>query len=121
MVTQSWTVFMDYYPHFMQVYGKIAKTEWFQQRGWAAFIGHYTHGIFMQLSKPHWYTYTFDGIHFELAMDTSCAERQVASLQLHITHKSVLPDRDAFNAYTIPGDGHRFGHLPDLSGAQMKF
>lgn len=93
---------MDYYPPLMQVYRKIATTEWFQQKGWNAFIGHYTHGIFMQLSKPHWYNYTFDGIHFELAMDASCAERRVASLQLHITHKNLLPDRDAFNAYTIP-------------------
>jgi hypothetical protein len=98
----SWIVFIDYYPHFMRVYRKLAKTAWFQHGCWSAFVGHYTHGIFLQLSKPHWYNYDFDGIHIELAVDASCAERQLASLQLHITHKTVLPDRDAFNAYTIP-------------------
>lgn len=102
MLPNSWLVFAEYYPHFMQVYRKLAKTTWFQQHQWAGFIGHYTHGIFMQLSKPHWYNYEFEGIHFELAMDRSCADRQIASVQLHITHKSVLPDREAFNARTIP-------------------
>jgi hypothetical protein len=102
MRAPSWAVFVDYYPQYMQVYRKIAKTAWFQRHRWTAFIGHYTHGIFMQLSKPHWYNAMLDGIHFELAMDSSCAEKHVASVQLHITHKSVLPDREAFNAYTIP-------------------
>lgn len=102
MTSASWSVFMDYYPRYMQVYRKLAKTSWFRHGQWTAFVGHYTHGIFLQLSKPHWYNYEFDGIHIELAMDSACAERQQASVQLHITHKAVLPDRDAFNAYTIP-------------------
>lgn len=102
MITADWALFIEYYPRFLQVYRKIAGSGWFQDRGWNGFVGHYTHGIFMHLSKPHWYNQTFDGIHFELAMDASCAERQVASLQLHITHKNLLPDREAFNAYTIP-------------------
>ncbi|GEM_PF-1260343 len=102
MLSPDWAVFIDYYPRCMQVYRKIAKTDWFQQNHWTAFVGHYTHGIFLQLSKPHWYNYDFDGIHVELALDCSCAERQIASLQLHITRKAVLPDREAFNAYTIP-------------------
>jgi hypothetical protein len=102
MLSDDWAVFVEFYPQFMQVYRKVAKTAWFQQRQWIAFVGHYTHGIFMQLSKPHWYNYEFDGIHFELAMDKPSAQNQLASVQLHITHKSVLPDRAAFNAYTIP-------------------
>jgi hypothetical protein len=102
MLSDDWVVFIDFYPQFMQVYRKVAKTAWFQQRHWNGFVGHYPHGIFMQLSKPHWYNYAFDGIHFELAMDQPSAEKQLASVQLHITHKAVLPDREAFNAYTIP-------------------
>ncbi|RIK40318.1 MAG: hypothetical protein DCC55_15430 [Chloroflexi bacterium] len=102
MLSDDWVVFIDFYPRFMQVYRRVVKTSWFQQGQWTAFIGHYTHGIFMQMSKPHWYNYEFDGIHFELAIDKPSAEQQLASIQLHITHKSVLPDREAFNAYTIP-------------------
>lgn len=102
MISQDWTIFIEYYPRFLQVYRKLAGADWFLQDGWTGFVGHYTHGIFLQLFKPHWYNHTFDGIHFELAMDAACAERREASLQLHITHKNLLPDRDAFNAFTIP-------------------
>lgn len=102
MLSADWAVFVDFYPRFLQVYRRLAKTAWFQQRQWTAFVGHYTHGIFLQLSKPSWYNYELDGIHFELAIDRSAAEKKLASIQLHITHKAVLPDREAFNAYTIP-------------------
>jgi hypothetical protein len=102
MLTESWRVFVDQYPQVMKTYRRIAKMEWFRNGNWVAFVGHYTNGIFMQIYKPHWYNHEFDGIHFELALDARCVENRVASIQLHITHKSVLPDRDQFNDYTIP-------------------
>src|SRR5947209_17222201 len=86
----------------MKAYRRIAKTEWFQDENWVAFVGHYTSGIFMQVYKPHWYNHEFEGIHFELALDARCLKSSVASVQLHITHKNVLPDRDQFNQDTIP-------------------
>ncbi|MCB0121204.1 MAG: hypothetical protein KDE58_03110 [Caldilineaceae bacterium] len=98
----SWVLFVEQYPLVMAAYRKVAKMAWFQEEGWVAFVGHYTHGIFMQLYKPHWYNHEFDGIHFELALDANCVQNKVASIQLHITHKAVLPDRDQFNALTIP-------------------
>ncbi|MBV7333391.1 hypothetical protein KFU94_35185 [Chloroflexi bacterium TSY] len=76
--------------------------DWFKDGGWVGFVGHYTHGIYMQLYKPHWYNQEFEGIHFELALDAKCVENKTASIQLHITHKAVLPDREKFNAVTIP-------------------
>ncbi|MEZ4616820.1 MAG: hypothetical protein R2867_15130 [Caldilineaceae bacterium] len=98
----SWELFVEQYPLVMAAYRKVAWMAWFQEEGWVAFVGHYTHGIFMQLYKPHWYNGEFDGIHFELALDAKCVENKVASIQLHITHKALLPDRDRFNALTIP-------------------
>jgi hypothetical protein len=99
---ESWELFVEYYPQVMKAYRRMAKTQWFQEGNWAAFVGRYTNGIFMQVYKPHWYNHEFEGIHFELALDSRCVERKVASIQLHITHKSVLPDRDLFNQITIP-------------------
>jgi hypothetical protein len=99
---EGWQVFVEQYPSVMQVYRKIARTEWFHSGRWAAFVGRYPHGIFMQLFKPHWFNQELDGIHFELALDSRCLRNHSASIQLHITHKSVLPDREAFNQYTIP-------------------
>lgn len=102
MLSESWTLFVDQYPQVMKAYRRMAKTSWFREGGWVAFVGHYTNGIFMQVYKPHWYNHEFEGIHFELALDARCIENRTASLQLHITHKSVLPDRERFNAITIP-------------------
>jgi hypothetical protein len=102
MLTESWAIFVEQYPQVMKVYRRLAKTEWFQQDGWVAFVGHYTNGIFMQLYKPHWHNHELEGIHFELALDARCLASKTASIQLHITHKNVLPDREAFNEYTIP-------------------
>lgn len=70
--------------------------------GWVAFVGHYTNGIFMQVYKPHWCNQEFEGIHFELALYARCIENKVASIQLHVTHKNVLPNREQFNQDTIP-------------------
>ncbi|MEZ4864221.1 MAG: hypothetical protein R3C14_23110 [Caldilineaceae bacterium] len=102
MMDASWELFVEQYPLVTAAYRKVARMAWFQEEGWVAFVGHYTHGIFMQLYKPHWYNHEFDGIHFELAMDANCVQNKVVSIQLHITHKAVLPDRDQFNALTIP-------------------
>lgn len=101
-MTESWEIFVEWYPQVMKAYRRIAKTDWFQKENWAAFVGHYTNGIYMQLYKPHWYNHEFEGIHFELALDARCIERKTASIQLHITHKNLLPDRERFNQYTIP-------------------
>lgn len=100
--TDGWAVFVDQYPQVMKAYRRIAKTDWFQSGSWIAFVGHYTHGIFMQVFKPHWFNHEFEGIHFELALDARCLRNATASIQLHITHKNVLPDRDAFNRLTVP-------------------
>ncbi len=102
MLIESWELFVEQYPQIMKAYRRMAKMDWFQQGNWTAFVGHYTNGIFMQVYKPHWFNQEFEGIHFELALDAGCVQRKTASIQLHITHKSVLPDRDAFNQYTIP-------------------
>jgi hypothetical protein len=102
VLTESWEIFVEQYPQVMKTYRRIANMDWFQQGNWVAFVGHYTHGIFMQVYKPHWYNHEFDGIHFELALDARCLKSSVASLQLHITHKNVLPDREQFNQYTVP-------------------
>ncbi len=101
-LTEGWQICVEQYPQVMKAYRRMAKMDWFQNGRWMAFVGHYTNGIFMQLYKPHWYNQEFDGIHFELALDARCVENSVASLQLHITHKNVLPDREQFNRYTIP-------------------
>jgi hypothetical protein len=102
MLTESWQIFVEQYPQVMKAYRRMAKMDWFQKGHWVAFVGHYTHGIFMQVYKPHWYNQEFEGIHFELALDAHCLKNRVASIQLHITHKNVLPDREQFNQYTIP-------------------
>jgi len=102
MHSNSWTLFVEQYPQVMAAYRKIARMDWFKDGGWVAFIGHYTHGIFMQIYKPHWYNQEFDEIHFELALDARCIENRTTSIQLHITHKAVLPDREQFNAVTVP-------------------
>ena len=102
MLTESWEIFVEQYLQVMKAYRRIAKTVWFQNGLWVAFVGHYTNGIFMQVYKPHWYNHEFEGIHFELALDARCLQNKVASIQLHITHKNVLPDREQFNQYTIP-------------------
>lgn len=102
MLTPSWQIFVEQYPQVMKAYRRMAKWQWFQNGHWVAFVGHYTNGIFMQLYKPHWYNQQFDGIHFELALDARCLKEKVANIQLHITHKNVLPNRDEFNKYTIP-------------------
>ncbi len=102
MLTESWQIFVDQYPQVMKAYRRMAKQDWFQSGHWVAFVGHYPHGIFMQVYKPHWYNQEFDGIHFEVAVDARCLTNKVANIQLHITHKDVLPDREQFNQYTIP-------------------
>lgn len=102
MLTESWEIFVDHYPQVMKAYRRMAKMDWFVQGEWVAFVGHYTSGIYMQVYKTHWYNQEFEGIHFELALDARCVENRVASIQLHITHKNVLPDRDKFNQETIP-------------------
>jgi hypothetical protein len=102
VLTESWAIFVEWYPQVMKAYRRIAKTEWFQDGRWVAFVGHYTSGIFMQVYKPHWYNHDFDGVHFELALDARCVTNKAASIQLHVTHKNVLPDRELFNQYTIP-------------------
>lgn len=102
VLAESWMLFVEQYPQVMAAYRKIARMDWFQAGGWVAFIGHYTHGIFMQLYKPHWYNQELQGIHFELALDAHCVASRTASIQLHITHKALLPDREKFNAITIP-------------------
>ena len=102
MLTEGWEIFMEQYPQVMKAYRRMAKMDWFQHGNWVAFVGHYTNGIFMQVYKPHWYNHEFAGIHFELALDARCLKSNAASVQLHITHKSVLPDRGQFNQYTIP-------------------
>ena len=56
----------------------------------------------MQIFKPHWFNWELEGIHFELAMNEECLKQKSANLQLHIIHRSVLPDRAQFNGYTIP-------------------
>src|SRR4051812_24336076 len=102
MESESWALFVEQYPAVMAAYRKVARTDWFRDGGWAAFVGHYTNGIFMQVYKPHWYNQEFEGIHFELALDARCVENRTASIQLHVTHKAVLQDRERFNALTIP-------------------
>jgi hypothetical protein len=101
-MTESWRLFVEQYPQVMKAYRRMAKTDWFRNDGWTAFVGQYTNGIFMQVFKPHWYNHELEGIHFELALDARCVENRSASLQLHITHRNLLPDRDRFNAYTVP-------------------
>jgi hypothetical protein len=102
VLTESWEIFVEQYPQVMKAYRRMAKMDWFRNGNWVAFVGHYTHGIFMQIYKPHWYNHEFDGIHFELALDAHCLKSNVANVQLHITHRNILPDRDQFNQYTIP-------------------
>lgn len=102
MLTKGWQIFVEQYPQVMKAYRRMAKTDWFQNGNWVAFVGHYTNGIFMQVYKNHWYNHEFEGIHFEMALDERCVENKTASIQLHITHKNVLPDRVKFNQYTIP-------------------
>ncbi|HEX8235916.1 MAG TPA: hypothetical protein VF600_08165 [Abditibacteriaceae bacterium] len=102
MLTESWHIFIEQYPQMMKAYRRMAKLDWFVNGQWVAFVGHYTNGIFMQVYKPHWYNQELEGIHFELALDAGCLQNKVANIQLHITHKNVLPDRDRFNEYTIP-------------------
>src|SRR5688500_858597 len=99
---EGWQIFIEQYPRVMQIYRKIARTEWFRKGRWTAFVGHYPHGISLQIFKPHWSNQALEGTHFELALDRRCRINSTASIQLHITHKSVLPDREAFNQYTIP-------------------
>lgn len=102
MLSDSWRVFVDQYPQVMKAYRRVAKADWFRDGGWVGFVGHYTHGIFLHVYKPHWYNQELDGIHFELALDADAVKRKVANIQLHITHKNILPDREGFNQYTIP-------------------
>jgi hypothetical protein len=102
MLTEGWQIFVEQYPQVMKAYRRMAKMDWFQYGNWVAFVGHYTNGIFMQVYKPHWYNHELDGIHFELALEARCLKSNIASVQLHITHKNILPDRDQFNQYTIP-------------------
>ena len=102
MLPEGWQIFVEQYPQVMKAYRRMAKLDWFQNDHWVAFVGHYTHGIFMQVYKPHWYNHELDGIHFELALDAHCVKNSVASVQLHITHKNILPDREQFNQYTVP-------------------
>jgi len=100
--TESWEIFVEQYPQVMKAYRRMAKMDWFDEGNWVAFVGHYTNGIFMQVYKPHWYNNEFEGIHFELGLDARCLGSKIANVQLHITHKNVLPDRDQFNQDTIP-------------------
>lgn len=102
MLPDSWKIFVQQYPQVMKAYRRIAKTDWFQEGHWVAFVGHYTGGIFLPVYKPHWYNQEFEGIHFELALDSRCVQNKAANIQLHITHRNILPDRDLFNQYTIP-------------------
>jgi|SRR5579871_4079908 len=102
MLTESWQLYVEQYPQVMKAYRKIAKMDWFQEGHWVAFVGHYPQGIFMQVYKPHWYNHEFEGIHFELALGAHGVTSKTANIQLHITHKNVLPDREQFNHYTIP-------------------
>jgi hypothetical protein len=122
MLEESWQIFVEQYPQVMKAYRRMAKMDWFQRGNWVAFVGHYTNGIFMQVYKPHWQNHEFDGIHFELALDARCLKNNVASIQLHITHKNVLPDRDQFNQYTIPRMVERvrpWGSRYDLSETKL--
>lgn len=102
VMTDSWAIFIEQYPQVMKAYRRMAKQAWFQDGHWAAFVGHYPHGIFMQVYKSHWYNQEFDGIHIELALDAGCLKSNLANIQLHITHRNVLPDRERFNQVTIP-------------------
>ena len=102
MHAESWNLYIEQYPLVMAAYRRMAKSDWFIRGGWVGFVGYYTHGIYLQLYKAHWYNQGLDGIHFEVALDAGCVARKTASIQLHITHKSVLPDRDRFNELTIP-------------------
>lgn len=114
---ESWKLFVEQYPQVMATYRKLARMDWFQADGWVAFIGHYPHGIFMQIYKPHWYNQQLDGIHIELAVDATCLQNRVANIQFHITHKAVLPDREKFNAFTIP----KMKQMVDQWDARYKF
>ncbi|MEZ4680952.1 MAG: hypothetical protein R2932_42750 [Caldilineaceae bacterium] len=87
-------------PMVMAAYRKVAWMAWFQRR-WVA-LSATTPMASSCTYKPHWYNGEFDGIHFEFMLDAKCVENKVASIQLHITHKALLPDRDRFNALTIP-------------------
>lgn len=101
-LTVDWQVYLQLYPHFMATFRRIAKQPWYREGQWCSFVAHYAGGIFMQVFKPHWRNEQLEGIHFELACDARCLSAGIASLQLHITHKNVLPDRDRFNEASIP-------------------
>ena len=59
---EGWQIFVEHYPRMMQTYRKIARSEWFKNGHWAAFVGRYPHGIYMQIFKPHWFNQELEGI-----------------------------------------------------------
>lgn len=101
-LTPDWLLFAEQFPQFMKTYRRLAREKWFRDEGWTAFIAHYREGIFMQLYKLHWYNQEHEGIHLELALNARLLQRKEANLQLHVTHRNLLPDRARFNEVTAP-------------------
>lgn len=98
----DWILFAEQFPEFMKTYRRLARERWFKDEGWTAFIAHYREGIFMQIYKLHWYNHEHEGIHLELALNADLLARREANLQLHVTHKNLLPNRTRFNEATAP-------------------
>lgn len=99
-IPESWQLFMEWYPQMMRLQRKLATTDWYVHNQWVTFIGHYHAGIFMQLYKSHWFNYTLDGIHFEMALSAEGLSRRRTQIDLHIGHRNLF-DRVQFNKLTV--------------------
>lgn len=113
MLTPDWVLFAEQFPEFMKTYRRLARERWFKDEGWTAFIAHYREGIFMQVYKLHWYNHEHEGIHLELALNAELLERREGNLQLHVTHRHMLPDRAKFNESTAPAMKNLIAGLGD--------
>lgn len=97
---ESWVIFREQYPQFMKLMRTLAKTDWYVRDGWVMFVGHYHAGIFLQLSKAHWFNQTLDGIHFEIGLTAGSLAEKRATIDLHIGHRNLF-DRQRFNELTL--------------------
>ena len=99
-LTEGWSIFIDQYPQFTKLQRELAKTDWFVNDGWTAFIGYYHAGIYIQLFKPHWFNHTGDGIHLEMGITAETLAAKKTTIDLHVGHRNLF-DRVRFNELTI--------------------
>lgn len=97
-LSESWKIFIEYYPLFKKLERAITGRPWFSD-GWIIYTGHFSEGIFLQLYKAGWHNHNQRGIHLETWVSIDGVRNRSVPVVLHIERET--PHREEVNRLLV--------------------